>query len=50
LVLFPKLVYRAEYPIPIFLFMLAICVAVSYVINLIYYPINKQVRKLENLL
>ncbi len=49
-VLFPRLVYRAEYPIPIFLFMLAICVAVSYVINLIYYPVNKQVRKLEKLL
>lgn len=46
LVLFPNLVYVAKYPILIFLFMLAICVAVSYGINLIYYPLNKQIKKL----
>lgn len=47
LVLFNKLVYVAKYPVPIFLFMLVICVAVSYVINFIYKPVDKQIRKLN---
>lgn len=47
---FPNLVYIAKYPIPIFLFMLAICIIASYIINLIYYPINKQIQKLKALL
>lgn len=46
LVLFKNLVYMAKYPLFIYLFMIAICVAVSYIINLIYYPIQKQIGKI----
>ena len=46
LVLFKNLVYMAKYPLFIYLFMMAICVAVSYIINLIYYPIQKQIGKI----
>jgi len=39
LVLFKNLVFIAKYPLLILLLMLAICIAVSYGINLIYQPI-----------
>lgn len=47
LVLFKNLVYTAKYPILIYIFMLAICVAVSFGINIIYNPINAKIRKLS---
>ena len=47
LVLFKGLVYIAKYPIPIYLFMIAICLVTSYTINLIFKPIQKQIKKLS---
>lgn len=45
--LFKGLVFTAKYPIPIYLMMIAICLAVSYIINLIFKPIQKQIKKLS---
>lgn len=39
--LFVNLVYRAKYGVLIFLFMLFLCLVSSYVINLLYKPINR---------
>lgn len=47
LVVFKDLVYSARYPILIYIFMLAICVTVSFVINLIYNPLNAKIQKLK---
>lgn len=47
LVVFKDLVYSARYPILIYIFMLAICVTVSFVINLIYNPLNVKIQKLK---
>lgn len=48
LVVFKDLVYSAKYPILIYIFMLAICVAVSSAINIIYNPLNAKIQKLNN--
>lgn len=43
--LFPELVYRAKYPLFIYLFMLGICTAVSYVLQLVEKPLQELVIK-----
>ena len=43
--LFPGLIYRAKYPLLIYLFMLAICVGVSYVLQLVEKPLQNLVLK-----
>lgn len=43
-VIFKDLVFVARYPLFIFIFMMAITIVVSYLINLIYYPLHKLIK------
>lgn len=44
--LFNNLVYKAKYPILVYIFMIALCLAVSYIVMFILNPIKKRIQKL----
>ena len=43
LTLFPGLVFRARYPVLIVLVMFALCIGVSYVVDIVYKPICRKI-------
>ncbi|MBQ9551129.1 MAG: acyltransferase family protein [Clostridia bacterium] len=47
-VLFTDFVFIAKYPPLIFLFMLALCLALSYAINFLYHPLQKKILRLND--
>lgn len=48
LTLFSGLAFKAKYPLFIYAFLLALCVALSYALNFLYQPIQDQIKKLDN--
>ena len=46
--LFVGLVFKAKYPPLIYAFMMVLCLALSYGIDLLYHPIQKKILKLNN--